>query len=196
MDIVKVVQSMRSKLDWKSICEQETDLHRKVVLCKRYLSSNVWSILLEKHIKKTFNIVQKSGTTHGDGISPKKFNIEIKISLGSSTGNFNFVQLRPNHKIHYYLFLCYDLYFGDIGKIYWFLCKPEELYALIPDFGSYSHGSIQQLGKITMTSIKLRNNNEYSLRPNPGIGSSKSNILWSKMLEKFSCDEEYIRSVI
>lgn len=66
------------------------------------------------------------------------------------------------------LVLCYVVYNvheGDIGKIYWLLCKAEQLYSLLPKFGGYAHGTIEKLGKISLDNL-YRRNCEYALRPN------------------------------
>ena len=108
------------------------------------------------------------------------------MSLGDKKGQLNFVQLRPDHKIDYYIFLCYDLFYGKIGKIYWFFLKSDDLYELIPKYGGYSHGTISVLGKINCDNIHGRHC-EYSLRPNPTKRKAcKSRKLWDLLVEKFN----------
>ena len=108
----------------------------------------------------------------------------------------NFVQIRPDHNIDYYIFLAYDLFEGEVGEIYWLLCKAEELYQLIPEYGGYAHGTIKQLGKITPENIYGRNC-EYALRPNPQARpGTKPRKLWEIMLSKFKVSEEIIRETI
>ena len=149
----KIVESMRVQNKYVEICKREEDLLHKCILCRYYLSSNQWSLLLESHIKNLFNIEKAKDSTSGDGISRNGMNIEIKVSLGSDNGRINFVQIRPDHKIDYYLFLVYNLYTENIGSIHWLLCDSNELYKLLPEYGGYAHGSILQHNAITLENI-------------------------------------------
>ena len=67
------------------------------------MSSIEYGPLLEHDIKNIFDIKPRINTNSGDGVINNK-NIEIKVTLGDKKGGFNFVQIRPNHDIHYYLF--------------------------------------------------------------------------------------------
>ena len=157
-------------LYYKNIIRKEESFLNICKLSKKHLSSNMYSCLIENIIKKRFKIEKCKDNTSGDGISINNKNIEIKISLGDSTGKMNFVQLRPDHKIDFYLMLTYN---KKEDKIFWFLCDPIILYNLLPEYGGYSHGTIKKLGKINLNNIYGRNL-EYSLRPNPDkTGKSK-----------------------
>lgn len=159
-DIVKTFRN-NNQLNINLILN-ENDLLKKVILCKYFLSSQKWSILLEKYIKNLFNLKNPINNTSGDAYILDK-NIEIKISLNNN--KFNFVQIRPDHNIHYYLFLVYNLYENEYGKIYWFLIPSNDLYELVINYCSYSHSTIKKLGKITKDNI-FNKNHEYSLRFN------------------------------
>ena len=145
--------------------------------------------LLETYIKNLFSLKKPINRISGDGRSLNDKNIEIKVSLGDLKGRFNFVQIRPDHDIDYYIFMCYNVHDDELGKIYWFLCPSKQLYELLPRYGCYAHGTIQKLGKIVMTNI-YGHNYEYAIRPNPVNNTS----LWNKLIELFSCDEKYITS--
>jgi hypothetical protein len=191
-----IVKELRQSNNRLQLCQQEKNIVRQCLLSKYYLSSMQWAPLLEKHIKEKFSISSPTNNTSGDGCSPKKKNIEIKVSLGTMDGSFNFVQIRPDHHIHYYLFLAYDVYFGKEGKVYWFLCKPHELYRLLPQYGTYAHGTISKLGKITQQNLKGRNI-EYALRPSPRAQkTSKQYTLWQVMLKRFQSTEASIHKLI
>lgn len=191
-----IVKELRQPNNRLQLCQEETNIVRKCLLSKYYLSSMQWAPLLEKHIKEKFGISTPRNNTSGDGCSPKKKNIEIKVSLGTMDGSFNFVQIRPDHHIHYYLFLAYDVYFGKEGKVYWFLCKPHELYRLLPQYGTYAHGTVSKLGKITLRNLK-GHNIEYALRPSPRAQkTSKQYALWQVMLKQFQCTEAFIRKLL
>jgi len=191
MDLKELVFSMRNEDIFYKECLNEQDTLTKCIMCKKYLSSNKWGIVLEQFIKNKFNISPPIDKTSGDGVLYGK-NIEIKVSLGTLDGQFNFVQLRPEHKIDYYIFLAYDMFKEDLGKIYWFLCPSKELYELIPEYGGYAHGSVENLGKITRENL-YRKNIEYCLRPNSVKHEyTKQRRLWEKLIEKFSVEEENI----
>lgn len=191
--MVEFVNSMRNKENFVDICNKETNLLYKCIFCKKYLTSQQWSRLLEKHIKKTFSLNKAIDNISGDGLSKNNKKIEIKISLQDKNGQFNFVQIRPDHNIDYYILLCYNLFETKFGKIYWFLCPSKDLYELLPKYGDYAHGTKTRLGEIKDDNIH-GHNHEYVLRPNPLIKKSKSKQLWDVLIEKFSNTEEGILS--
>ena len=99
-------------------------------------------------------------------------NIEIKVSLGGKNHNsYNYVQLRMNHNIDYYVLTAYHLSKDNLendGELYIFKISKKDLINIIVDHGSYAHGTISKLGKITLESINtIKGNNcaEYSIRP-------------------------------
>jgi len=191
MDLREIVLSMKTNDGFYKMCVDEKDCLKKCILCKKYLSSNKWGLVLEQFIKNRFNITSCNDKTSGDGVIKGK-NVEIKVSLGTSDGQFNFVQLRPCHKIDYYIFMVYDMFVGDLGKVYWFLCPSAELYDLIPEYGGYAHGTVEKLGKITHDNL-FRKNIEYCLRPNSlKPVSTKQRKLWELLLQKFQVEEENI----
>jgi len=195
---IKMVKEMRiSKAEGKKKkCQQEKRLLEKCILCKYYLSSQQWGPLLERFIKDKFSIRRAANITSGDGLSPNGFNIEIKVSLGNNVGKLNFVQIRPDHNINFYLFLVYNIFEGEKGSIHWLLCPSIQLYELLYTYGSYAHGTVSKLGKINHENIFGRSC-EYALRPNlKGKESSKGKILWNIMCEKFNVTEEEIKSRI
>ena len=192
MNFQKIVAYMRLASKWKSICEAEKNTLQKCILCKHQLSSQQWGPLLESFIKEKFNIGPAVDSVSGDGCSPKGLNIEIKVSLGDKGGQLNFVQLRPDHTIDYYLFLGYNLFEGELGQTHWLLCPSKELYTLLPTYGGYAHGTISKLGDITMENIYGRGC-EYALRPNPVLDDTrKGKKLWNIMCGKFSVTEDDI----
>ena len=192
MNFQKIVAHMRLASKWKSICEAEKNTLQKCILCKHQLSSQQWGPLLESFIKEKFNIGPAVDSVSGDGCSSKGLNIEIKVSLGDKGGQLNFVQLRPDHNIDYYLFLGYNLFKGELGQTHWLLCPSKELYTLLPTYGGYAHGTISKLGDITMENIYGRGC-EYALRPNPALKDTrKGKKLWNIMCEKFSVTEDDI----
>lgn len=198
IDYAAIVKQQRSKVDYTALIRSEPDMLKKVILCKDRLSPTQWSTVLESDIKRRFNIEKKGDSTSGDGRSSKnQKNVEIKVSLGSSkNGQFNFVQLRPDHALDYYLLMAYNLSEDALGKIYWFLCEPRELYELLPKYGGYAHGTVAVNEKITMDNIYGRGK-EYALRPNPTANDgNKSKELWNIMLAKFAVTEAEIEGAL
>lgn len=193
----KLVQDMRGKNDHLHRCEAENDTLNKCILCKAYLSSNQWSFMLEKHVKTIFDIGRKKDNVSGDGISMKRSKkIEIKVSLGDVNGQMNFVQLRPDHKIDFYVLLAYNLFEGELGGIYWFICDPASLYSLLSEYGGYAHGTIEKLGPITSDNIYGRNC-EYVLRPNPTArDGTKSKRLWNILVNMFQTNIDCIQDML
>lgn len=189
MNYERIVSIMKTN-NFIKICENESNILKKSILCRHYLSSNKWSVLLENEIRDRFCLHKARDNISGDAKSLKNFNIEIKVSLGSSNKGFNFVQLRPHHNVDYYLFLVYDLYFENLGKNYWFLIDSKNINKLILEYGSYAHGNTSNFGRITPRNISTKTH-EYSLRPNPyAAKNTKANILWEKMLIYSKTEEE------
>lgn len=91
--------------------------------------------------------------------------------------------------------MIYDIEKKYLGKIYWILIKPIDLYKLLPEYGRYAHGTHKINGKITLESINNSNNNfEYSLRPNPNK-NGKSKKLWNELV-KYKKSEEEINKLL
>lgn len=190
-EIKEIVVSLRKPHCYKNKCETECNILYKCVYCKKFLSSSQWGPLLEKYIKKIFLLENPIDHFSGDALSKNGKNIEIKVSLGDTKGQFNFVQIRPDHTIDYYIFMCYNVNKDDIGKIYWFLCPSKKLYELLPIYGSYAHGTVKKLGKIKEDNI-YGNNHEFALRTNP----NKNNDLWKELNSLFLCETDYIYKIL
>ena len=93
-----------------------------------------------------------SGDGHKNGI-----NYEIKTSIYSKNGRLNFIQIRPDHSIDYYIFCCYNLWEGDIGKAFILKIPSEDLHKIFPQYSGYAHGTFLRWGKITENNLKDRN---------------------------------------
>lgn len=182
----EIVKEMRVSNNYKQICDDETNTLKKLILCKKFLSSQQWGPLLETFTKNKFCINNKKDSVSGDGTIGNN-NVEIKISLGVNKDEsmFNFVQIRPDHNIDYYIFLVYVLEEDELGKDYWFLVKSDELYNLLPKYGGYAHGTVQKQGKISEDNIYGRNC-EYALRPK--VGSE----LWNIFMKFNKSEEELV----
>jgi hypothetical protein len=181
---VELVQKLRNPEVFDTMDE---DLLHKCIVYKSFFSSNKYSLQLENDLRKMFNLSKKINNNCGDGTSVFGKKIEIKISLGNTSGIFNFLQIRPSHDIDHYLFMIYDLNHGDEGKIQFFLLSSRQVDALIPKYASYTHGSVKNIGKITRNFNKML---EYTLRPCNNTKNKKGHELWKKFLMYEKTEQE------
>ncbi len=181
MCVSNLVHVMRRANKFKTMCVNESDLLKKCIYCKHFMNAQEWSFVMERHVKDVLGIGPKVDNVSGDG-RVNGYNVEIKVSLGSKDGKLSIVQIRPDHHIDYYVFVGYDLYDSDLGKVHVLRIPSKDMYNLLPLYGEYSHGTVGKLGKITHDNIYNRQC-EYSLRPDPtkDVGK-KPRQLWDKLL--------------
>jgi len=92
--------------------------------------------------------------------------IEIKASLGHKQ-KFNYVQIRCNHDIQFYLLTAYYLDHSNYttgGELFVFKVPNSSMKELILSFGSYAHGT-KQINGCLHESIHTGADREYALRP-------------------------------
>ena len=158
----------------------QTTLTGKCIIGRAYLTPQ--STEMESICRHDLKIGKAVNETSGDGCKNGK-NYEIKISLHASKSKINFVQIRPDHDIDYYILIAYNMYDNDsIGKGYIFKVPSEKIYQLVIDYGGYAHGTCKKLGKITTDNIKGRGC-EYALRCDPNAKKGKSFALWNILLD-------------
>ena len=183
-----LVQNMKQKsnIDMKKIidkitsCELLTDI---CILGREYLSPQGTS--MESIIKGHLNIGPKIDETSGDGCK-NNINYELKVSIHSINSKLNFVQIRPDHNVQYYILIGYNMYDPidqNKGKGYIFKVPSDNMYDLIIKYGGYAHGTKKVLGDtITLENLKGRNC-EYALRCNPNSKKGKDYTLWNELLK-------------
>ncbi len=177
-----MVNSMRNSSRKKKRCRREKDLLTQCVLCRKYMSPAAYGFLFERVIKQKLSITKPPNNTSGDGQKYGK-NIEIKTSLSSKDGQLNFVQIRPDHTLDYYIVLIYNMFEGNVGKIHFMVIPADTLHSWILPYGSYAHRTKDVLGEITAESI-VGNHYEYALRPNPRKSkTTKAGKLWLEFLK-------------
>jgi hypothetical protein len=137
------------------------------VYCKiNKLSGQITGPLIEYYIINKYNFKKNSSSKCCGDFNINNKNIEIKISLGGNEHDkFNYVQIRFNHNIDFFIFISYYLDKMNIytyGELFVFKIKKQELKELVEEFGHYAHGTKKNLGKI---SIDNSNNHEYAIRP-------------------------------
>jgi len=133
------------------------------------ISSQQYGPILEKYIISKYKYSKnKPENCTGDCMNKEGVNVEIKVSLGGSKHTkFNYVQIRPFHSCGVYLMTAYHLCMDNVdtgGELYIFNVPKEELNKLLVSYGSYAHGTIKELGKITEESL-VNTSKEYALRP-------------------------------
>jgi len=184
-DLVKEMRETENPLSQIQIIEMinnKSTFTEKCVLTRRYLTPQ--STTIEKIIKTDLNMGDTKNKTSGDATKGEN-NYEIKYSGHSKKSIWNFVQIRPDHDVQFYLLLGYNLYDKsdkDIGKGYVFKVRAENMYNLIIDYGGYAHGTIEKLGKITKYNIKGRNC-EYVLRCDPNSKKGKNKEIFNELIK-------------
>lgn len=183
-----LVQNMKQKsninikkiIDNMSSCDSLTDI---CILGREYLPPQGTS--MESIIKEHLNIGPKIDETSGDGCK-NNINYELKVSIHSINSKFNFVQIRPDHNVHYYILIGYNMYDAidpNKGKGYIFKVPSDPMYDLIIKYGGYAHGTKKVLGNIiTLENLKGRNC-EYALRCNPNAKKGKDYTVWNELLK-------------
>jgi hypothetical protein len=151
----------------KEILIECNDIKDAFVYCKmNKLSAQIYGPLIEYFIINKCNFIKNKSTDCCGDFNINNKNIELKISLGGIEHNkFNFVQIRFNHNIDYYIFISYYLNNYNVninGELFIFKLNKIELWNLINKYGHYAHGTKKNLGKI---SINNSSNCEYAIRP-------------------------------
>lgn len=162
-------------------CEKIKDVH---IYCKiNNLSGQQTGPLVEYYIKVKF-CMEKNNASECIGDCRDRFmeDNEIKASGGGMNhDSYNYVQLRVNHKIHNYILTAYHLTndnLSELGELFLFKIKKDDMHSLIVKYGGYAHGTISKHGVITLEDLKKENNSkEYALRP------KYNSPLWNELLK-------------
>ena len=157
------------------------------IYCKlNNLSGQFTGPVLEKYIKKKYNMTKNTASSCIGDLKCNEINIEVKASNGGKENDkFNYVQLRMNHNCIYILTAYYLDYknLENLGELYIFKLNKENIIPLIINYGGYAHGTIGKLGKITIEDLNnTTNQKEYALRP------KYNDKCWNELL-KFRIDK-------
>ena len=163
----------------QKVSNQQT-LTGKCIMARKYLTPQ--STDLEIICKNDLKIGPPINETSGDGYK-NGINYEIKGSVHAIKSRINFVQIRPDHNVDYYILIAYNMYENvTIGKAHIFKVPSKNLYKLIVRYGGYAHGTCSKLGQITIDNVKGRNC-EYALRCDPNATKGKSFELWNEFIK-------------
>ena len=180
--LVETMKARESRSQLEQIIaqiQQEPSLTKKCVLARMFLAPQ--STTMETIIKNDLLIGPATDEVSGDG-HKNGINYEIKYSGHARNSKINFVQIRPDHNVDYYIFVAYNMYDteSEIGKAYIFKVPSEVVYNLIVLHGGYAHGTVKKLGAITHENVKGRGA-EYALRCNPNVKAGGP--LWEAIME-------------
>jgi hypothetical protein len=177
-------RSTKHHTDAIMTCLTLKDAH---MYCKtNSLSGQFTGPVLEKYIKNKYKMTKNNASSCNGDLNVNDTNIEIKVSNGGKGNNkFNYVQLRMNHSCEY-LFTAYYIDYSNLdnlGDLYMFRLNKDQLKPIIIKYGGYAHGTIGELGEITLDDLNdLNNPKEYALRPKYG------DKCWNELLQ-FRVDE-------
>ena len=157
------------------------NLTKKCVMVREYLKPQ--STIFQYIIMNDLEINKPDNNICGDG-KKNNVNYEIKTSLHAKGSKQNFVQIRPNHNIDYYILVSYNLYdkTSKLGKGHIFKIESDILYKLVIKYGGYAHGTYKKHGEINIENIK-KNNYEYALRCDPNKKKGRNYDLWNELLK-------------
>jgi hypothetical protein len=195
------IKHLKSLLKSKSVNHNKNilklDTLKKVHIYSKIngLTGQTYGPLIESYIINKYELIKnKSSECIGDCskiyqvngidndyVNVNKKNFEIKVSLGGYKHNkFNYVQLRFNHNIDYYILTAYYLCHENVkkrGDLFVFIVGKNELKNIVFKYGNYAHGTLNKNGKRTFESMNNDDLNEYALRPTYGDNC------WNELLE-------------
>lgn len=170
---------------------RESDNPRSAcIIAKSFLTAQSYGSILETWIKKHLSLDAKLDNLSGDAsLNQKTF--EIKVSISDSKGGFNYVQLRPSHKLDAYIILNYSI---ELDKVVWLYIPAEDMHTLIHKYGGYAHGTLRANGPITMESIK-NGGYEYAIRPSMLKPTTKPGKAWEE-IKNYEITEDGLRQIL
>ena len=157
------------------------------IYCKyNNLSGQFTGPALEKYIQIKYGMTKNDASSCNGDLQYNQMNIEVKASNGGRENNrFNYVQLRMNHNCEY-IFTAYYIDYenlDELGELYIFKLMKENIKQLIVKYGGYAHGTIGELGEITIEDLDdPKNHKEYAIRPRYG------DHCWKELLQFRICD--------
>ena len=171
---IKTIQEIMDEIN------TQPTLTGKCILARKYLTPQ--SIHTERMCREDLGIGPPLNETSGDG-RKNGINYEIKISIHAKNSKINFVQIRVDHDVRFYIFIVYNMYENvNLGKAHIFKVPSNAVYNMVVKYGGYAHGTIEVNGPITMDNL-YGSNFEYALRANPNALAGPSAQLWNELLQ-------------
>jgi len=161
-----------NKIHTENIIKLET-IKQAHMYCKyNNLTGQYTGPILEKYIRLKYKMGKNNASACNGDTNLNGKNFEIKVSNGGKENNkFNYVQIRPTHDCEY-IFTAYYIDYTNLeqlGELFIFYLTKENIKNMILLYGSYAHGTIEKLGKITKNDLDdINNQKEYSFRPKYG----------------------------
>ncbi len=141
----KYVESLRQslqqgadKVQLKYNIINETNSRNAFIVAKTQLSPQQYGCALESHLKNKFGWSDQADNKSGDATTPKGSKIEIKVSVEDAKGGFNYVQIRPNHSVDYYVLANYSIL---TDEVIFLRCPKEEFISIVVKHGQLAHGT-------------------------------------------------------
>ena len=141
----KYVESLRNSLvrvtdktELKNTIIHESNSRNAFIVAKSKLSPQQYGHALESHIKTKFGWDGAADNKSGDATTKAGAKIEIKASVEDAKGGFNYVQIRPNHTVDYYLLANYSI---TTDEVIFLLCPKKEFLDIVADNGDLAHGT-------------------------------------------------------
>jgi hypothetical protein len=126
------------KTQLKNAIIHELNSRNAFIVAKSQLSPQQYGAALESHIKAKFGWKPPIDNKSGDATTESGAKIEIKVSVEDAKGGFNYVQVRPNHTVDYYLLASYSI---TTDELIFLLCPKEEFLDVVVDHGQLAHGT-------------------------------------------------------
>ena len=136
--LLKELQKELDKNELKQEIINEKNTRHAFIVSKKFLTPQQYGAALESHIKTKFDWADQTDNTSGDATTSKGAKIEIKCSIEDAKGGFNYVQIRPNHTIDYYLLVNFSISTDELVLL---LCPKEEFVKLVVEHGQLAHGT-------------------------------------------------------
>ena len=156
------IKDSKSNQNYFELMKNMKHLIDKCIYARAFLCPQ--STIMESIVRHDLLIEKPKNKTSGDGYK-NGTNFEIKCSVHAKGSKLNFVQIRPDHQIDYYILIGYNMYANIIGKAFILKVPINTMHKLVIRFGSYAHGTCKELGKINEANLKGRHC-EYALRCN------------------------------
>lgn len=166
--------------------------------------------LVENLTRDTFGLASAPNETYGDASLYGVFGIEIKTSFTRLDGTLGLRQIRFHENIDYFLLVNYDDHnkpvsasadlftamdttTDNMGKMQYYLLPRAEMQFLVKEYGGYTHGTNNNLGRITTEYVQSEGR-EFSLSYNAHAAPSSVPYAVWEYLQEFSYSQKALNA--